>query len=79
MGFVFLEERIKIGHVICENENEDGGLSLIELNSKFEIASICECKLISKIVKFSKVNLNSSFEFADVGSIPKIVESSKVW
>jgi hypothetical protein len=31
---------MKINHVIRENESEDNGLSLIKLNSKFEIANI---------------------------------------
>jgi hypothetical protein len=64
--------------VIRENKSEDNDLSLIELNSNFEFASICEYKLISKIVEFSKVDLNLNFEFIDIESIPKIVKSSKI-
>jgi hypothetical protein len=79
MGFVIFEERMKIDHVIREDEDEDDDSSLIDLNSNFEFASIWEYKLISKIVKFSKIDLSSNFEFADVESISKIVESSKAW
>jgi hypothetical protein len=63
--------------VIRENKNENDDSSLIKLNSKFEFANICECKLILKIVEFSKVNLNPNFESGDIESIPKIVEFSK--
>jgi hypothetical protein len=74
MGFVFLEERMKIDHVIRESKNKNDDSPLIELNSNFEFASIYECKLISKIVKFSKIDLNSNFESADIESIPKVAE-----
>jgi hypothetical protein len=73
MGFVFLEERMKINYVI----REDNDSPLIELISNFEFTNMCECKLILKIVEFSKINLNSNFESADIKSIPKIAESSK--
>jgi hypothetical protein len=79
MGFVFLEGRMKVDHVIRKGEGEGDSSPLIKLNSKFEIASMCEYKLISKVVEFSKVDLNSSFEFVDVESIPKVAEFSKAW
>jgi hypothetical protein len=78
MEFVFFEEIMKVDHVIHKNKDKNDDSPLIKLNSKFEIANICECKLISKIVKFSKINLNSNFESADIKSISKIVESSKI-
>jgi hypothetical protein len=80
MRFVFFEKRMKVDYVIRESESESEGddSPLIKLNSNFEFASICECKLISKVVKFSKINLISNFEFVDVKSIPKIVEFSKI-
>jgi hypothetical protein len=65
--------------VIREGEGEGEGSPLVELNSNFEFASICECKLISKVIESSKVDLNSNFEPADIESIPKVVESSKAW
>jgi hypothetical protein len=79
MGFVSFEKKIKVDHVIREGESEDesNDSPLVELNSKFEFASICECKLISKVVESSKVDLSSNFEPAGVKSIPKVVESSK--
>jgi hypothetical protein len=40
LGFAFFEERMKIDHVIRENEDENNDSSLIKLNSKFEIANI---------------------------------------
>jgi hypothetical protein len=39
---------------------------------------IREYRLISKIVEYSKINMNSNFEFEDVESIPKIVKFSKI-
>jgi hypothetical protein len=69
---------MKVDHVIRENEDKDDDSPLIKLISNFEFASICEYKLISKIVESSKIDLNSSFEFADIESIPKVVESSKI-
>jgi hypothetical protein len=73
--------------VIRENKNEDNDLPLIELNSKFEIASM---QWIPKVVEYSKIDLFKNysafedwleFEFriANIGSISKVVESSKAW
>jgi hypothetical protein len=79
MGFVFFEGKIKIDYVIRKSKDKNNDSPLIKLNSRFEFANIYECKLILKIVKFSKINLNSNFESADIESIPKVVESSKAW
>jgi hypothetical protein len=69
---------MKIDYVIRKNKNKDNGLPLIKLNSKFKFENLYECKLFSKIVNSSKINLISNFEFANIESISKIVESSKI-
>jgi hypothetical protein len=76
MGFVFFEERIKIDYVIRKNRNNNS--LLIKLNSNFEFTNIYKCRLISKIVEFSKIDMSSDFEFRNIESIPKIVEFSKI-
>jgi hypothetical protein len=53
-------------------------LSKIGLNLSFELLA-ASVGSISKVVKSSKVDLNSKFEFEGVESIPKVVESSKAW
>jgi hypothetical protein len=49
LGFASLEGRMKVGHVIREGE----GSPLVELNSKFEFASM---QWIPKVVECSKVD-----------------------
>jgi hypothetical protein len=53
MGFAFLEGKMKIDHVIREDEGEDDNSPLVELNSNFEFASM---QWIPKIVEYSKVD-----------------------
>jgi hypothetical protein len=47
------EKKIKIDHVIREDEGEDNNSPLIKLNSRFEFANI---QWIPKIVECSKIN-----------------------
>jgi hypothetical protein len=55
MGFAFLEGRMKVDHVIREDEGEgeDDSSPLVELNSRFEFASM---QWIPKVVEYSKVD-----------------------
>jgi hypothetical protein len=73
--------------VIREDEDKDDDLSLIKLNSQFELENM---QWIPKIVKCSKINsfkdysvfegwFEFEFRIINVGSISKIVEFSKVW
>jgi hypothetical protein len=62
-----------------ENKDEDNGLSYVKLNSKFWICKYnYQYKSISKVVKSSKIDLSSNFEFENIELIPKIAESSRI-
>jgi hypothetical protein len=72
----------KVDHVIRESEDKDKNddSPYVKLNLKFWIYEYSyQYRLISKIVKSSKIDMNSDFEPGDIKSIPKIVESSKTW
>jgi hypothetical protein len=53
LGFASFEGKRKVGHVIREGEGEDDNLPLVELNSRFEFASM---QWIPKVVECSKVD-----------------------
>jgi hypothetical protein len=53
LGFAFFERRMKVDYVIRENKGEDDNSPLVELNSKFEFASM---QWIPKVVECSKID-----------------------